>query len=1023
MKKNIRFIALGILSSMICVQVYGQSNTSSSGRVVNIYNQPIKGATIIVEGGDLTLVTNQEGGFDNIFDVKNKYVVVSAPGYQNQRVEISQLIANREIQLAFDAHNTGGYLDFGYQKFTKESLTGSVSVVSGDVLNRTPSNVLSDTYQGRLPGLTVKNNIAELTFFGYGNYSKTIRGISSVNGNSPTIIIDGVIAPTHYLEFISPKEIETITVLKDASSTAAYGIQGASGMIVISTKRGNNSPLKVEGYLDNTVQQLTNRPLFINSGQYAELRNLAGKNDGLGDYSQFSQTEIDMFKSGEDPAYPNNDWYDMFMRKMVNRQRIGVNAAGGTDKFRYYSNLSFVNQQQPFKIADEPDRKYDPTPHVHIGNFRTNMDVKFNDYLSGYMRLTGNLKREKLAGGQMGWDLYSSMFNIPSTVYGPLSPIIEGKENISNQVITVDGFDTPIYGRLNRSGYSTIIETNIIAQAGLKLNMDFLTKGLSATGGMAYQTYVRNTTNTSQNFRRVLRGDDFSKLDDFTIYKSFENTPLVYGKGSTFFYYLNLLAKLDYSRRFGEHSIDASAHTFYLKQEIESAGGGNNVLPYLRQNFGVSALYGFKDRYFLKGDLGYSGSEQFHPDHRYTMTPAVSAAWIASKEDFLSIDAISLLKFRVSYGVSANDQLGSARFLYLDNIRANGSELERGNPLLQAEKIKKANVGVNLGLFNMITVDAEYFDNIVDNMLINSASQIPDYQGIPLGYYPKLNNGKMENRGYEVSLGFNKHLNQNLSFYVQGNFMDARNKVISINEASLGDDYAYSRRTEGYHIGQLWGYQVDYSNGNGMFNSAAELANAGVSYAFGKPRVGDLIYKDLTGDGVVDVKDLAPMGNPNSPQQEYSIIGGAHYKSFEFSFLIHGVSNYSNFLSGMGIYENQGRGIFNDIHLNSWTADRYAAGEVISFPALSLSPTTNHVASDFFLNDRSFWRLKNVELAYTLPEHISQKINSQKIRVAFNAQNLFTIHKMKTRYIDPEIGSRSTFQPYRVFNLGLSANF
>src|SRR5690606_16595244 len=317
----------------------------------------------------------------------------------------------------------------------------------------------------------------------------------------------------------------------------------------------------------------------------------------------------------------------------------------------------------------------------------------------------------------------------PPTMFGPLSPVLEGDPDLSNQVVTVEGLDNPVYGTLNRSGYNSVVETNVIAQTGLKLDLGFLTKGLSASGGMAYQTYVRNETATTQSYRRVLRGSDFSVLDNFTPYKTFENTPLAYGKGSVFFYYLNLLGRLDYNRRFGDHSIDASAHTYYLKQEKESNGTSNAVLPYMRQNFGISALYGYKDRYFLKADLGYSGSEQFHPDNRYSATPAISGAWIASKEDFLKSNVLTLLKLRASYGVTANDQLGAARFLYLDNIRSNGSELERGNPALEAERIEKLNLGINIGLLNMFTIEADYFTHKVDNMLINSSARLPEYQG------------------------------------------------------------------------------------------------------------------------------------------------------------------------------------------------------------------------------------------------------------------------------------------------------
>jgi len=1022
MDKILKIISSSIICSLLAGSLQAQETENIKNRLVNTFNQPIQGAVITTEDGKFQLTTDKDGNFSIPVDSKNSFVLITADGYQNLRIGIDQILDNKELTLSFDPHHMGGVVNFGYQSYTKESITGAVSSVSGKELDKTPSNVLSDTYEGKLPGLTVVNNIAELTFFGYGNFSKSIRGNSSVNGNSPLLIIDGVIAPTQYVEFISPKEIDNITVLKDASSTAAYGIQGSGGVIVITTKRGYNGQLDVEGYVDQTFQQVSRKPLFINSAQYAELRNQAGERDGLGAFSQFSQDEINLFRDGGDERYPNNDWYSMFMKDMVMRQRAGVNVAGGSEKFRYYSNLSFINQGQPFKISDEADRLYDPTPYVNIGNFRSNMDVKFNDYLTGYMRLTGNIKREILAGGTMGWDIYSQIFNQPSTMYGPLSPIIEGNPDLSNQVVTVDGLDNPVYGTLNRSGYSSIIETNIIAQTGLKLDMGFLTKGLSASGGMAYQTYVRNQTGTSQSYVRALRDDDFSILD-FTQYKTFENTPLSYGKGSTFFYYLNLLARVDYNRRFGDHSIDASAHTYYLKQEKESAGSSNDVLPYKRQNFGISALYGYKDRYYLKADMGYSGSEQFHPDNRYVMTPAVSAAWIASKEDFLQSDVLSLLKFRASYGISGNDQLGGSRFLYLDNIRSDGSELGMGNPLLEAEKIKKINLGVNLGLLNMFTVDFDYFSNKVDNMLINSSSRIPEYQGIPLGYYPKLNDGKMENKGFELAVGFDKNFSKDLRVFAQANFMQAKNKVINIEESSLGDDYAYPYRTQGFLLGQQWGYLVDRSNGNGMFNSAEELSNSGLTYSFGTPRVGDFIYQDLNDDKIIDEKDIAPIGYARLPQQEFSLVAGFNYKSWEFSVLLHGVNKSTQFLSGIGAYENSGKGIFNDIHLNAWTPERYAAGEEISYPALSLSPSTNHVANDYFLSDRSYLRLRNMEIAYSLPASIAQKIRSEKVRVALNFQNLFTIDNMNSKYIDPEIGSMSTFQPYRIYNIGITANF
>ncbi|HBK30189.1 MAG TPA: SusC/RagA family TonB-linked outer membrane protein, partial [Porphyromonadaceae bacterium] len=464
MEKNIKFIALYIICLLMAVPSYTQETNDAQNRIVNEFNQPIQGAIIKTEDGKYTLRTAKDGTFRLPVELKSKFIQVSATGYQNIRISVEQLMDEKEIKLSFDPHNMGGEVNFGYHSYNKESITGAVSSVSGEVLDKTPSNVLSDTYEGRLPGLTVINNIAELTFFGYGNYSKSIRGNSSINGNSPLVMIDGVIAPTQYIEFISPKEIESISVLKDASATAAFGIQGSAGVIVITTKRGYEGKLKVEAYADQSFQQMTRRPQFVSSAQYARLRNEAGERDGLGTYTQFSQEEIDLFEAGNDPRYPNNNWFDQYIKQVVLRQRVGVNVSGGTDKFRYYSNLSFIHQDEPLIITDEPNRKYDPTPNVNIGNFRTNMDVKFNDYISGYMRLAGNVKREILAGGYLGWDIYSQIFNQPPTMYGPLSPINENDAELSEQVVTVDGLDNPVYGMLNRSGYRTVIETNILAQ-------------------------------------------------------------------------------------------------------------------------------------------------------------------------------------------------------------------------------------------------------------------------------------------------------------------------------------------------------------------------------------------------------------------------------------------------------------------------------------------------------------------------------------------------------------------------------
>ena len=422
--------------------------------------------------------------------------------------------------------------------------------------------------------------------------------------------------------------------------------------------------------------------------------------------------------------------------------------------------------------------------------------------------------------------------------------------------------------------------------------------------------------------------------------------------------------------------------------------------------------------------MGYSGSEQFHPDRRYIATPAVSGAWIVSDEAFMDgADWLSNLKLRASYGITANDQLGGDRFLYLDYIDINGNEGLKGNPNLTAEKMKKQNYGFDLGLFNELTVSFDWYKSLCDNMLINSSGTIPEYQGVSLNNYPRTNWGKMENHGFEVEAMYEKRLNDDWSFYAGGSFSFNKNKVISINESPYSTDYAYHYRTEGQTLGQVWGYLIDYSNGNGMFNFKEELEARGLTYAFGTPRLGDFIYQDLNGDKVIDEKDMAPIGYSNLPRQSYNFSAGFKYKGLEFSVLLQGVNKVSTVVGGTGVYENAYQGVFNDIHRHAWTQERWNNGEKIEYPALSLNKSTNHQTNSFFVWNGSYLRLKNMEIAYTLPKHISKKISAENIRFSLSGQNLLTFDKMRSKYIDPEVGAMDKFQPYRVYNIGVSLTF
>lgn len=917
-------ISPGLLSSAQNVD----SSIQLKGMVVDEFGKPISGALLKSEKGKCEYLTKVDGTYEFNLKDGSQYITVSYIGYSDKIVSVDNKTELKSIQLTFDASKADELVDLGYISLPKRSVTGAVSQVTGLDLDKSPEANLTKTFAGRFAGLTTIETNSELSRGALSSSSTgvtmLIRGLSTINGREPLIIVDGIICPNTNYTYITPKEIESITVLKDAATTALYGIQGANGVISIKTKRGHIGKTTVDVNFDQSFQQMTKTPSFINSYDYARMRNQAGFNDGLGYNSQFSADDLDKFQIGNDALYPNNNWYDMFIRPLTFMSRVGVNVKGG--------NLN------------------------------------------------------------------------------------------GNQVITHDNEKTPVYGMLNRSGYIQALVANINAQAGLVLDLSFLTKGLSLSGVMAYQTNSVNQTTTTQNFERYVRSKDFSKLD-FSLLGSDSNTPLAYGKSSSFYYNLNLFANVNYSRQFGDHSIDALGYIFYLQQEKENASG-SQILPYKRENLGLSATYGYKKRYFVKADLGYSGSEQFHPDNRYVATPAISAAWVVSSEPFMSnLSWLSNLKLRASYGLTANDQLGGERFLYLDYIDINGNEGLKGNPDLVAEKMKKQNYGVDLGLFNELTVSFDWYKSLCDNMLVSSAGLVPEYQGTALSNYPKTNSGKMENKGFEVQVMYNKQLNKDWSFYLAGSFSYNKNKVLNVNESPFSDEYAYPYRTEGYSVNQQWGYLIDYSNGNGMFNFEEELEQSSLSYAFGTPRVGDFIYKDLNNDKIIDEKDKAPILNTTIPQHFYNFSGGFKYKGFEVNFLFQGTGKFSRCISGVGAYESEYQGVFTDLHLQAWTPERWNNGEEIKYPALSLRKSTNHQPNSFFIMDASYLRLKNAEIAYTLPVNICRKVFTERIRFSLSGQNLFTIDNMRSKFIDPEVGNMGTFQPYRVYNIGVSLTF
>ncbi|MDR1172811.1 MAG: SusC/RagA family TonB-linked outer membrane protein [Bacteroidales bacterium] len=993
-----------------------------TGTVGDDGGHPLAGVAVASDDGKFGTITDRDGKFSLSVDNYGIRLNLSLQGYRSLEVfpeEAGEITATLPRE---ETYRLGERVFTGYSVQRRGAVTGSAATVTGEELERSPAANLSQALTGRLPGL--------YTYESYSEPSRTltnlyVRGAGTRYANAPLVVIDGI--PYTYnsselFEYVSAMEIESVSVLKDASTQALYGIQGASGVIVVTTKRGVQGKVRVNARIDQIFEQPTTRLPFLGSADYTRLRNEAGYNDGMGPYAFFSESEVNGYLAGTNrEVYPDNNWREINMKDLTSMQRIGVNVTGGNARVAFFTNVNAMHQDGMWKTDQT---KYDPNNNFWWANFRTNVDAKLNRYLKASMNLSGNIKREKTPGGGYTDGIYYRLYSVPPYVYGPVTPALTdpqtGKTSEAGGVVVSSTESVPAYAAINRIGYSQITRTNIYAQFAMQMDMSFLTEGLNLTGSMAYQTNSTNSLNVTQSFAAWIRTGNRDELQ-FDPYGTAVDAPLAYGKTSSFYYNLNYKGILDYKRRFGRH--DAAAFVFSHYQYLVTP---SEVFPYKRVNTGLELAYGYDGRYLIKYDLGYSGSDQYSREKRFTPIQAVAVGWVLSEESFADgISWLSLLKLRASYGQAANDQCELERYTYLDNISLTSGYANEGqvaNPSLAPEISLRQNYGIDLSLWGNVSVSVDIFREKTNNAVCGGISVTPLYQGVLLDNFPKVNSGVFENKGYELAADYIKTVNRRFSFHAGGWLAHTQNRVVFVDESERAEDYAYRKWQEGYPVGQQFGYLVDRHNGNGYFNSAGELNGSGLIYEIGTPRTGDLKYYDLNSDGIINEKDKAPIGFGSLPLYTYAFHAGAAFGNFDLTVMFQGVGGFYRTLQGDGRVEYNFEGVYGTWHRNAWTEERYAGGEKISFPALSTKANANHEEGDFWLENRSYLRLKNLELGYTFPDRAARFIGAEKIRLLLSGQNLFTWHRLDTNDYGPE-GRYMSIPVYRLYNIGLSLKF
>lgn len=1028
---------------------YGQSRIVSGTVTSAEDGASIPGVNISVKGTTSGSVTDINGAY-SISVEDGATLVFSFIGYAAQEVNVAgrSII---DVVLALDVQTLEEIVVVGYGEQEKISVTGAVSSIGNKELRQNSSASLANALAGRLPGLTSIQSGGGQP--GRDDAILYLRGAATTNGRSPLILIDGV--PRDNIRTIDPNEVASVSILKDASATAVFGVRGANGVILITTKRGVAGKPELSVSAEQSFSSFTREPERLHSLDYMNLRNEASRNDGIS--LPFTQEQMDKYANplaGLDPndpdyaekarvrqyMYPDHDYYREFIARYAPQLRINTSASGGTDKASYFVNAAYLHQGGNLKTEPKSVLGYDPSSKMDRFNFRANLDFKVTKALKSFLNIGSYIEQVNMPsaglypGNDTNWmmrDLFYQAQTILPITPGPTT--IAGFGVAPGQIVDPGYMDRSAFEIMNRYGYRNEVRSNLNSSLGLDWDLSrLLTKGFSIKGMLSYDSKA-TTAMQGYKLERLYLAEVNPVTDELSYAVKRSNEQLLsLTKGADSRYNINLQGSINYNRTFDKHAV--TGMILGQRDYWESTAG---EIPFNVLGVAGRVTYGYDSRYLAELNVGYNGSEQFAPGKRYGFFPAVSAGWVVSNENFLKNSSIvTNLKLRGSYGMVGNDQIGRARFLYQSDITLGGGPLGSlglgqginqgllGNPDITWEVAKKQNYGIDLQLISDLNISFDYFLEKRSSILITRGT-VPEFQGVPLGNIPKANLGLVDNQGYEIELTYNKSITNDFSVVIRGNYGYNQNVVQFIDEQIRDESYVYRYAATGYPIGQSWGYKIDYSNGNGYFNSKEELDDylTTTSYGFGEPRVGDFKYIDLNGDGIVNDKDRAPIGYSNIPRVAYGLSLNLQFRSFDLTTFFQGVSKYTSNYAAQGVYEYIIRGTYFGYHKNAWTPERYANGDKITYPALSTRSTINHTANDFFIMDRSFLRLRHIELGYSVPEGALDFLGIRDLRIYVSGQNLFTWDKLRMGHLDPENNDPIGYPVTKMASFGLNVTF
>ena len=1019
-------------------------NLIVQGRVTDKQNEPLTGVSVRIKDKSIGTITDIDGNFVLSDVPQGSTLVFLMLGFTSKEVHVTS--SKMDVVMEEDEEMLDEIVVIGYGQQRKVTLTGAVSNVTGKDLLKSPTVSLGNALSGKLPGL---QSVQYSGVPGADDPIIRVRGIGSFNNAEPLVLVDGVERP---FSQIDPNEVQDISILKDASATAVFGVRGANGVILVTTRRGEIGRPKVTMTASAGLQQISRFLVPANSYEYATAYNHAQEVEGVDPSGwKYSQEAIQHWKDMDMPTvYPSTNWFTYLMNDLAWQEQLNINVSGGTERARYFVSVGMFNQNGLFKTFNQGS---DANFKYRRYNYRANLDVDLSRYSSISLGIGGRIGNRNSIGngeynGQSGVFGVEGLLNngMPMAGYGLDS---EGRRIVSDPdlvgAIGADGL-----GLIYQHGYTTQSENVVNLDFQYKLKLDFITKGLDfhikGSYNSDYTMQKARTTGDGINYKATIANGEYEAdgSPKIVYVRQGDTWPLGYEEAKWGGRNWYAEAALNYNRRFGDHNIGALV--LYNESKNYYLGGLYNSIPRGYVGMVGRVTYDYATKYMLDFNMGYNGSENFAKGKRFGFFPSASLGWIVSSENFWEPlrDVISYFKLRASVGKVGNDQ-GIGRFLYLPgtwefynnnggawwtndrtgNFGINNGlwmdgarESSNGNPDVTWETATKQNYGIDVRFFrDRLAIGFDYFLEDRKNILVSNETTLP---GISALKPSSVNFGRVKNHGYEIVLRWTDRIGD-VNYSISPTFSFARNKVVEMAEVKKEFPHMYHT---GHPVGQPFGYDFFEFYVPGETEERYRAA-----YGADMPdqqivlRPGDSVFVDLTGDGKVDANDVHAIGYSDIPEYTGSVMASLDWKGLDFSMTWVGATHVSRQLSS---FYTPAFGTGNMSMLNKWVYDNSWTEENPNaiLPRISLEKSArehNGSLSKPWMVDASYIRLKNIEIGYTFT---IPKIPINSIRVYANGYNLLTFTSFKANDPEAQAGYGSTRYPMtRVYNFGINVNF